>query len=176
MTEQWKPIPGWEGCYEVSDQGRVRSLERKTWCPRGAGFWRTVGTKTLSPGLVRGYERVSLQRNGHLENVSVHRLVLLAFIGPCPEGMEACHNDGDKRNNHLSNLRYDTSSANHLDRNRHGSQPNILKTHCPQGHEYSPENTYWGGKHGNSRKCRKCVIRRVVERKQRIRAARKAAA
>lgn len=52
--------------------------------------------------------------------MSVHRLVLEAFIGPCPPGMEACHNDGNPRNNALSNLRWDTSENNSADKIRHG--------------------------------------------------------
>lgn len=175
MSEQWRPVPGWEGYYEVSDQGRVASRERKTWHSGSQwahGFWRTVGARVLRPGVARGYERVVLQRDKAKQNVAVHRLVMLAFVGPCPEGMEVCHNDGDKRNNVLSNLRYDTKSANCVDRTRHGGSPNALKTHCPQGHPYSPENTRMDG---GSRKCRKCLSRRAAAYKKRIREARKAA-
>lgn len=175
MTEQWKPIPGWEGYYEVSDRGRVLSVSREVWQIGrwGKGFWRTTKPRILRPGIMRGYERVSLQRNKHVEQVAVHRLVLLAFAGPCPEGMEACHANDERRDNRLGNLRWDTKRANCADRTRNGGSPNANKTHCPQGHPYSPENTY---RNGGSRKCRKCHIRRSVERKQRIRAARKAAA
>jgi hypothetical protein len=51
----------------------------------------------------------------------VHRLVLEAFVGPCPPGMECCHNDGNPLNNRLDNLRWDTRRSNQLDRNRHGT-------------------------------------------------------
>lgn len=53
----------------------------------------------------------------------IHRLVLEVFVGPCPEGMVACHNDGNPRNNALSNLRWDTREANMRDRDRHGTSP-----------------------------------------------------
>ena len=66
-----------------------------------------------------GYRRVTLHC-GNRKRVSryVHRLVLLAFVGPCPEGKEACHNDGNQRNNRLDNLRWDTPKANAADRIR----------------------------------------------------------
>lgn len=176
-TEQWRPVPGWEGYYEVSDLGRVASRERRTWhsgSQWGHGFWRTVGARVLKSSIARGYERVVLQRDRTKQDEAVHRLVMLAFVGPCPDGMEVCHNDGDKRNNALRNLRYDTRSANHLDRTRHGKNHNALKTHCPQGHAYSPENTRMDG---GSRKCKACRSRKASERKKRNRAAaRKAAA
>ncbi len=54
----------------------------------------------------------------------VHRLVLEAFVSLCPEGMVACHNDGDTTNNNLSNLRWDTSSGNHQDKWKHGTMQN----------------------------------------------------
>lgn len=52
---------------------------------------------------------------------NVNRLVLLAFVGPCPDGMEGCHNDGNHRNNALSNLRWDTHISNEKDKKRHGT-------------------------------------------------------
>lgn len=174
MTEQWRPVVGWEGAYEVSDRGRVRSLERKTWSRRGKGFWQTVPARILRPSMSRGYLRVVLQRDGRLANMSVHHLVLTAFVGPCPDGLEACHYDDDPRNNGLTNLRWDTRAANHADRTRNGGSPNALKSECPSGHPYTPENTYRNP--NGSRKCRACAIRRAVTCKQRRRAARKAAA
>lgn len=168
MTETWKVIPGWEGFYEVSDLGRVRSIERKVWHSRGAGFWKTCPARILRPAICRGYERVTLQRDGGADTLAVHRLVLMAFIGPCPDGMEGCHGDDDRRNNTLVNLRWDTKAANCADRTRNGGSPNANKTHCPKGHPYTPENTYADN---GSRKCRACCIRRAVEYKRRRKAA-----
>jgi HNH endonuclease len=65
-----------------------------------------------------GYLRVRLGMWGW---VAVHRLVLEAFVGPCPPGLACCHADGDKTNNHPSNLRWDTYKANSEDMKRHGT-------------------------------------------------------
>lgn len=167
MTEKWLPVVGFEGIYEVSDLGRVRSLRRKVWQPRGAGFWRTQESRILKPSVARGYLRVTLRDSGVVSSQAVHRLVLTAFVGPCPSGMEACHFDDDPTNNQLSNLRWDTPSANHRDRTRNGRNPNALKTHCPHGHSLADAYRNPDG----SRKCRACAIQRSVERKQRLRRA-----
>jgi len=145
MTETWKPIPGYEGWYEISSQGRVRARERQIWHGAnrwGKGFWRTRAARLIKPSLTRRYYRVTLQREGRREQLAVHRLVLAAFIGPCPPGMEGCHADDDPSNNHLSNLRWDTTSANVLDQVRNGNHGNARKTHCKRGHGFTPENTY----------------------------------
>jgi hypothetical protein len=82
-------------------------------------------------------------------------LVLEAFVGPCPDGLEACHWDDDPTNNRLSNLRWDTSIANKRDMARNGGgNQNAHKTHCIRGHEYTPANTY--RKRGGGRECRVC--------------------
>lgn len=117
--ELWKPVVGFEGMYEVSSLGRVRSLDR-VLVSEGArrGYPRKVKGRLLM--LQRhsgGYVQVSLGESGVR---LVHALVLEAFVGPCPVGMESCHDDGDKTNNFLFNLRYDTHSANCEDRRRHG--------------------------------------------------------
>lgn len=167
MSEKWRPIPGWDEFYEVSGLGRVRTIERRAWCPRGAGFWRTVPAKVLKPLPARGYYRVALCRDGRREWRLVHHLVLLAFVGPRPDGLEACHYDDDPANNNLGNLRWDTRSANHLDRTRNGGNPNALKTHCPQGHTLADAYINPNG----SRKCRPCAIARAVAYKQKRKAA-----
>ena len=121
MSEQWKDIPDFEGYYQVSDAGRVRSLGRTV--PRGNGSM-TVPSRLLTP--VKNHRsglRVSLRKDGVTSSQLVHRLVLLAFVGPCPDGMECCHNDGNNTNNRLGNLRWDTHSANMQDKFRHGTHP-----------------------------------------------------
>lgn len=160
MNENWKPVPGYEGVYEVSDLGRVRSLDRLD----AAGRPRR-GQPRSSTADGGGYLQVSLWRDGSERRVSVHRLVLVAFVGPAPKGMEACHNDGDSTNNTLANLRWDTRSANSLDRVRHGTHPEARKTHCPAGHPYDEANTYLDPR--ARRQCRPC--RQAADRAYRTR-------
>lgn len=107
--ETWRPIPGFPD-YEVSDTGKVKSFKR------GVLWGRKL---KLSPDSW-GYLRATLLINGRSYIKGVHQLVMLAFVGPCPEGMEICHNDGNPINNHLGNLRYDTHKANIQDAVRHG--------------------------------------------------------
>ena len=128
--ETWKTIPGYEGQYEVSDQGRVRSLDRIVH-QRGRAS-RLFPGRILRPNLVGkgydsggGYHALTLcPEPGARRRAYIHRLVMAAFVGPCPPGMEVCHEDGDPRNNALYNLRYDTPSANNMDKWRHGTMLN----------------------------------------------------
>lgn len=112
FDEIWKPIPGYEG-YEASNQGRVRSVDRQIWC---GTHWRRYKGRILRPTPnERGYGMVHVG-----ENRQIHALVMLAFVGPCPKGMQVCHYHGDPTNNRLGNLRYDTPKGNHADTIRHG--------------------------------------------------------
>lgn len=126
-VEVWKPITGFEGLYEVSDLGRVRSIERVVErngprYPNGSRFVRK--SRVLKPGKrPKGYLFVGLYNGDRKTLISIHKLVMDEFIGPMPEGMERCHNDGNPQNNRLSNLRYDTSKGNHADRRAHGRLP-----------------------------------------------------
>jgi hypothetical protein len=150
-SETWKPVVGYEGSYEVSDQGRVRSLDRFV-ITRGGVRKRTKG-KTLRTSVMNtGYLQVSL---GRAKTVTVHRLVLEAFVGPAPEGSEACHYpDPDRSNSALSNLRWGTRSDNIRDCIEHGHHVMTNRLHCPRGHEYTESNTYIGP--SGSRFCREC--------------------
>lgn len=71
-----------------------------------------------------GYLVVSLMVNGRITQGKVHQLVLKTFIGDAPQGCEACHNNGDRTDNHLTNLRWDTVAANSADRLLHGTDAN----------------------------------------------------
>lgn len=117
MTENWRSLPGFEEAYSVSDAGRVCRLERVVM--RSNGRRQTLGSKILKGGKDSdGYLQVRI--NGVLR--SVHCLVALTFIGPCPENLETCHNDGDRVNNRASNIRYDTHKGNSDDRKIHGTE------------------------------------------------------
>lgn len=117
MTDDiWASIPGFEGLYEVSFLGQIRSLAR----PRQTGGWsRTKILKACERH--RGYLAVGLQKGKSVFRYDVHRLVLLAFIGPCPFiGGEARHLNGHKQDNRLSNLKWGTARENAADRETHG--------------------------------------------------------
>lgn len=137
--EIWKPIVGWEELYEVSDHGRVRSLDRTTPTKNG----RTAilrGRVLRATANSNGYKIAILQSGPRRSAKRVHRLVLEAFVGPCPDGMQVCHSDGNRVNNSLGNLRYGTTSENRLDSVKHGTHPHASKTHCPRGHSLVPPN------------------------------------
>ena len=106
--EIWKPVIGYDGLYEVSDIGRVRNI-------------KTAGIKRATINKHDNRPFMLLWRRNKAKAVRVHRLVLFAFIGKPPEGYECCHSDGDPTNNRLSNLRWDTPSANQRDRVKHGT-------------------------------------------------------
>lgn len=148
--ETWLPIPGYEGAYEVSDRGRVRSLARLD----ARGRRRTGKLRSLvrQPS---GHFTVALCTNRVQRKFLVHHLVLLAFVGPRPAGQEGCHWDDDPANNHLTNLRWDTRAANVRDSVRNGTHHMARRSHCPQGHEYTPENTYLYPP-DDRRACREC--------------------
>ncbi len=119
MIEEWRPVPEFEGLYEVSSAGRVRSLERTSGHGRHARRLRgRILTPTGSP-----YRGVGLYRDGRCTWRRVHRLVALAFLGPALEGHDVAHNDGDKTNNRVSNLRWATRMANMADSIVHGTMP-----------------------------------------------------
>lgn len=158
-SEEWKPVVGLEGLYEVSDLGRVRSLPRRV--PSGTGM-RDVPPKILVTPISKttGYPQITLMhRTRH-----VHSLVMEAFVGPRPEGAEVCHNDGIRANSVLTNLRYDSISENRIDTIRHGNNPRTNRTHCPQGHPYDETNT---GRRQRARRCLACHRERERLRSQR---------
>lgn len=169
-TERWLPVAGYEGRYEVSSLGRVRSTPRITTA-RDGRVYRHRG-RILSPAAntESGRLYVNLSRQGSCRTFAVHRLVIETFAGPCPDGMECCHDNGDCTDNRLVNLRWDTHSANIHDKVRHGNHMFANRTHCPAGHPYSTGNTYVWGKGGRS--CLTCKSARGRDAYQaRLRAA-----
>lgn len=120
IVEEWVGIPDFVG-YEVSNMGRVRTY--RSINGRGA-FKEQPRLMKNHPTPKKTYLRVRLTtQDGGYKDCPVHQLVLLAFKGPRPtEGHDSCHDDGNSRNNALSNLRWDTRQANADDRIRHGTQ------------------------------------------------------
>jgi hypothetical protein len=138
--EEWRPVPGYEGRYEASDLGRVRSVERTITDSLGRA--RRLKGCVLQPAPCRRKGRIlylSLQLGDH-NSQPVHQVVLRAFVGPAPDGLEVCHNNGDPTDNRLENLRYDTRSANHLDKQRHGTDIYRNRTCCPRSHPLAGPN------------------------------------
>lgn len=161
MGERWLPVPGYEGIYEVSDEGRVRSLPRVD----AQGGMRRL--RMFHPSRMDrwGHLGVKLRRDGVIKSYYVHRLVLEAFVGPCPPGMEGCHWNDVPDDNRLSNLRWATKSENRLDSVRNGTDPNARKTHCWRGHPFSPDNT---AVRNRRRHCRECsYIHQAAYRRRR---------
>ena len=110
---------GAEGRYEVSDLGRVRSVDRIQACPAyvtKSGQYRSANARRFKSKMLRPGPQL---KSGHLSvaigkgnSRMVHQLVMEAFVGPCPEGREVLHGDHSPANNRLTNLRYGTRSEN----------------------------------------------------------------
>jgi hypothetical protein len=106
VDEVWRPVPGWEGVYMVSDQGRVRSLDRVCIRSGGKGNFVKKGAVLRAESVgKRQCLRVKLQVNGESEYFYVHDLVLRAFAAPCSVDHKVCHLDGDPNNNSINNLK-----------------------------------------------------------------------
>lgn len=119
MIEVWRSVLGYEGSYEVSSIGRVRSVDRTTVASNG--HVKSYKGQLLAQGLSsHGYPVVNLVRNGRGSTKAVHSLVLGAFVGPKPDKCEACHQNCDKTDNRLENLRWDTRAANLADSSKAG--------------------------------------------------------
>lgn len=123
-ASKWRPVVGYEGLYEVSMDGEVRSLDRITEMPRRREVRKYKG-KILRPGASGyGYPIVVLCKNGVTKSCTVHRLLVEAHRGPIPFGMDIDHINGNPTDNSLGNLRVVTTSQNVRNKtktwNRHG--------------------------------------------------------
>jgi hypothetical protein len=127
MKENWRPIRGFR-YYEVSDQGRVRSLDRRVRNPLTGG-WSIVRGRVLKPTADKSgsipYLYVDLYHGGKRKRtrVRVHNIVAQAFLGPRPKGQHTLHGKNGVADNSVRNLRYGTATDNLLDRRRDGTTP-----------------------------------------------------
>jgi hypothetical protein len=127
--EEWLDIPKWEGYYEVSNLGRVRSLERYIEQKGSKRIYkRKIKPRFLKPHKCgSGYLTVTLSKGEKQSQLMIHRIVAEVFI-PCDTAnYEVCHNDGNKCNNVVSNLRWDSRSGNFADKIKHGTDANGTK-------------------------------------------------
>jgi hypothetical protein len=157
--EDWRPVPGFEGLYEISASGDVRTIARILRRRNGRKY--TVAPLLRKPVPNRyGYLGVRLSKDGATFPKEIHALVALAFLGPRPAGADIRHLDGNKVNNSASNLKYGTRSENILDAVAHGTHGMTRKTHCAQGHPFDAMNTR---ETGRQRVCRICARKRGRE-------------
>lgn len=150
--EEWRPVVGDEAYYEVSESGRVRRI---------AGGQGSAPGRCLAPIIdSQGYALYNLNSGGNRSRRRAHRLVADAFHGPANELPLCRHLDGNRLNNHYTNLRWGTAQENSDDRTLHGRNTgwNESRTHCKSGHEYTPENTRMKHETGKRpfRVCRTC--------------------
>jgi hypothetical protein len=131
INEVWKDISDYEGFYQVSSQGRVKSIDRIV----GSNSRKKALRSTiLKPALsTSGYLCVSLWKDNKGATKSIHGLVALAFLGVCPDGCNVNHKDGNKLNNHIENLEYCTFAQN----SQHAYNAGIPKVARGEKHGFS---------------------------------------
>lgn len=129
-VESWAPIPDVSG-YEASSLGRIRSLDRVVHYRNGQvrNYRGRILKSVVHPQT--GYLQVGI---GNRRSALVHRLVLFAFVGPAPEGMECRHLNGNRTDARLQNLTWGTAGENSLDKVRHGRHHRASSATCIRGH------------------------------------------
>lgn len=168
MTEQWLPVVGYEGLYEVSDLGRVRSVDRVVMRRGGIPVRRKGQVMTFTARAHHGDLKVTLSRGGKGKTWLVHRLVLTAFRGPCPPSLECLHGNGNSADNRLVNLRWGTRSENQEDSVRHGTHNCASRLRCPRKHPLKAPNLVKYSAEQGERNCLACMrghadVRRAAE-------------
>lgn len=125
MQEIWKPVPGYEGLYDVSNLGRVRSLTRRV--TRNVGVTKLVAGRILrEQWTARRYAQISLSKNGVIESAKVHRLVAKVFVENALGLAEVNHKDGNRKNNAAVNLEWVTRAENNDHAISTGLKPPVL--------------------------------------------------
>lgn len=153
MNEVWRDIPRYEGIYQVSNLGNVRSLDRYVRAVSKAGreFQRRVAGVTLCTGDCRGYRIVNLHPTG---TIAVHRLVAVAFVDGATPGLEVNHKDGNKANNAATNLEWVSRSRNQEHAIELGLKAQAIRVECPSSGTVYPSIT----KAARAAKCRASAI------------------
>jgi hypothetical protein len=122
FNEEWRPVPGYEGLYSVSNLGNIRSEDRIVFYPKGTKRIAKGKIKKQTPGHQGKYWRVTMTcSEGVHKNRSVHQVVCWAFIGPQTKGVEVRHKNGNGHDNRLENLCYGTKVDNMQDAIKHGT-------------------------------------------------------
>lgn len=124
MTEIWRMVSGFEGCYEISNLGRIRSVSRWVACRSGK---RLIDGMILTPSCSGDYLHIPLSDSGRGDDRLIHRMVAEAFVpgvGPIVR-----HLDGDNKNNAATNLAWGTYKDNEADKDRHGRLHRGTKSH-----------------------------------------------
>ena len=130
--EYWKDVKGYEGFYQVSDCGKVKSLERDVFFPNGT-IHRIKG-KILVPGLNKdGYACVNLYKNGKGKNIKVHRLVAEAFLQNTENKPQVNHKNEVKTDNFVENLEWCDNKYNANYGTRTQRQKQTFKDNCKSG-------------------------------------------
>lgn len=166
--EEWKDINGYEGYYQVSNQGRVRSLDRVDSLGRlHASAVKSLRRHTSGYWVTDLFKGEGVRKNGgggrgktHL----VHRLVAIHFIGDPEPGQEVCHLNGDPSDSRVENLVWGTRAENHYDSVAHGTHFSSKKTACTWGHELKGRNLTPSGWGNGVRNCLACSRGRAYAR------------
>lgn len=164
-SERWLPVVGYEGSYEVSSAGRVRSVDRISPFSDGRAA-RYEGQELKLHTDACGYPEAVLSKYSKGKTVGVHILVCEAFHGPRPDGLVVRHLNGIPADNRPGNLAWGTRAENMQDKKRHGTDYWSNRTHCKWKHEFTFENTAWE-RNGTKRRCRACGRIRAAATKQR---------